>query len=56
MQTLQPLKVKAGKSLSDIERLVRERRGVRGDEQFYDSLGKIVVVKLFVDAGPARIA
>ncbi|HHT47372.1 MAG TPA: hypothetical protein GX004_08860 [Firmicutes bacterium] len=25
-----------------------------GDEQFYDSLGKIVVVKLFVDAGPAK--
>ncbi len=25
-----------------------------GDEQFFDSLGKTVVVKLFVDAGPAQ--
>jgi hypothetical protein len=25
-----------------------------GDEQFFDSLGKTVVVKLFIDAGPAQ--
>jgi hypothetical protein len=36
------------------KRLVRKRRGILGRYAVFDSLGKTVVVKLFVDAGPAQ--